>query len=238
MNMWCLFMLGRLSEKLFGKWQTICIYLVTGVGGSLMSIAWASGRLSVGASGAIFGIAGALIAGLKFGNLSISAGQRRSVLGSAVFFTVISLYLGMNSPSTDNMCHLGGFVSGLLVGLPLGAFIQNKISQVATVVVTAGVLAAAGQELVKTHGAEAQKHAAEIAWGQRDYAKAARFLERYTASQPGDDLGLVFLGEAYAANNERDKAIATLEKALKVNPNAEEAKQVLQELQGASPPQK
>ena len=39
LNMWCLWSLGRLSERLFGKWQTFAIYMVTGVGGALLSIA-------------------------------------------------------------------------------------------------------------------------------------------------------------------------------------------------------
>jgi len=65
------------------------------------------------------------------------------------------------------MCHLGGFVTGLLVGLPLGAFIRNKLLQVATLVVTAAVLAAGALELVQKNGAEADKGAAILAWQQR-----------------------------------------------------------------------
>src|SRR5260370_37884079 len=107
--MWCLLSLGRLSERYFGRWFTLLIYLLTGVGGSLLSIAYDPERLSVGASGAIFGIAGAIIAALKFGNLRIAAGERRSVFSSVISFTVLSLLLGTGSlgmgRSTDNMAH-------------------------------------------------------------------------------------------------------------------------------------
>src|SRR5213076_827332 len=49
--MWCLLSLGRLSERLFGKWQTFAIYIVTGVGGALLSIAQNPRHQEVGASG-------------------------------------------------------------------------------------------------------------------------------------------------------------------------------------------
>src|SRR5947209_7981827 len=72
-NMWCLLGLGRLSERLFGRWQTAAIYIFTGIGGNLLSLAHAPDRVSAGASGAIFGIAGAILAGVEFGNLSITS---------------------------------------------------------------------------------------------------------------------------------------------------------------------
>src|SRR5579864_7791157 len=93
-NMWCLVSLGQLSERLFGKSQTFFIYLVTGVGGALLSIAHNPKNFEVGASGAVFGIAGALLAGVKFGNLSISTGEKRSVVSSMIFFVGINFFLG------------------------------------------------------------------------------------------------------------------------------------------------
>src|SRR5579864_253011 len=85
-NMWCLWSLGRLSERLFGKWQTFAIYMVTGVGGALLSIAAKPHHSELGASGAIFGLVGAVMAGVKFGDLNISEGEKRSIFSSVVFF--------------------------------------------------------------------------------------------------------------------------------------------------------
>jgi len=53
-------------------------------------------------------------------------------------------------------------------------------------------------------------------------------LEKYTVARPQDDDGLVFLGEAYANNNELDKAIGAFEQALRVNPNSADAKNDLE----------
>lgn len=237
-NMWCLWSLGRLSERLFGKWQTFAIYMVTGVGGALLSIAYDHQRSELGASGAIFGLVGAVLAGVKFGNLSISAGEKRAIFSSVVFFAIFNFMFGMYG-NTDNMCHLGGFVTGLLVGLPLSAFARhNKLLQLGTLVVTSMIVAAGATELVQQYGPEAKKTAAAISWRQRNYAKAVHLLEQYTVARPQDDDGLVFLGEAYLSTNEPDKAIGAFEQALRVNPNSEDAKQDLEELRGRMAPEK
>jgi membrane associated rhomboid family serine protease len=239
LNMWCLYSLGRLSERLFGKWQTFFMYLLTGVGGALLSIHYAPERLSVGASGAVFGIAGALIAGLKFGELPISLGERRATLSSVAVFVVISLIWGAGSAGTDNMCHLGGFVTGLLIGLPLGAFARNhKLYQVATLVVTALVLSAAGNELVQTNDKGTELYRARLAASQQDYPKAIRIMEKYTAAKSDDEQAWLLLGDLYVVRDEKDKAIAAFEHALEVNPNSEDAQGALQVLRGGGAPHK
>ena len=237
-NMWCLWSLGRLSERLFGRWQTFAIYMVTGVGGALLSIAYNPHRAELGASGAIFGLGGAVLAGVKFGDLNISAGEKQSIFSSVVIFAVLSFTLGMRG-GTDNMCHLGGFVTGLLIGLPMGAFARtNKMLQLGTLVIISGVIAAGARELVQTNGADAQKIAAVMAWQKRDYAQAARLLEKYTVAKPDDDEGLIMLAEAYESNNQQEKAKGALEQALKVNPNSEDAKHALEELGSPTTPEK
>ncbi len=237
-NMWCLWSLGQLSERLFGRWQTLCIYLLTGVGGALLSIGYNPGRLEVGASGAIFGIAGALLAGIKFGNLAISAGERKSIISSMIFFVILNFSLGLGG-NIDNMCHLGGFITGLLVGLPLGAFAQHhKVFQVVTLVVTAALLSFAGQELVGRQGGRGLATRVAMAMQQKDYPKAISLLEKYTAANPDDEGGWIALGEAYERNQQQEKAVAAYQQALKVNPNSADARQALDSLHGNDSPQK
>jgi rhomboid protease GluP len=232
-NMWCLWSLGQLCERLFGRWQTLVIYLLTGVGGSLLSIAYDPKRLEVGASGAIFGIAGAVLAGLKFGDVSISSWQRRSAISSLVTFVAFNFYLGQFG-NTDNMCHLGGFVSGLIIGLPLGAFAKRDRSlQLAMLLATAMLLAAGGAELVKTHGHASRLETAEIALGERDYSGAIRILQKDIAANPDDAQAYALLGHAYALNNERENAIAAYKKALQLDPNIPDVRDDLDDLQQA-----
>lgn len=236
MNMWCLWYLGRISERLFGSWQTFATYLVTGVGGALLSIASDPHRLEVGASGAIFGLAGAVIAGLKFGDLNISWREQRSTLSSVAIFTIFSFVWAMRSPNVDNMCHLGGFISGLLIGLPLGAFARrHKLWQLATLLATSGVLFAAGRELVQTHGSEGQLYRASLADRQRDYEKAAAILEKYVQAETNNEEAWLMLGDEYARLNQTDKAMAAYQQALKINPNSAQAKEAIDELHADSP---
>ncbi|HYL93828.1 MAG TPA: rhomboid family intramembrane serine protease [Alphaproteobacteria bacterium] len=231
-NMWCLWSLGPISERLFGKWQTLAIFLLTGVGGALLSITYNPSRLEVGASGAVFGIVGALIAGLKFGNFAISEGHRKALLSSVISFAVINFVLGLGYipglGSIDNMCHLGGFISGLIVGLPLAAFARKSLAlQVGVFLLTAAALSAAGRELVQMHGLPEQLKQAQAALDQNDYPRAIQFLEQYTSSHQDDDRILTVLGALYVETNQREKAITAFQKALKANPASETAKQAL-----------
>jgi membrane associated rhomboid family serine protease len=238
-NMWCLWSLGRLSERLFGKWQTFAIYMVTGVGGALLSLAWKPDHAELGASGAIFGLVGAVLAGVKFGDLDISTGEKRAIVSSVVTFAVINFMLGM-SGNIDNMCHLGGFITGLLIGLPMGAFARTKkLLQLATVVITSGVVAVGAHELVHTHAGAAQKGLAIMEAERGNYRTATEYLEKYTADNQQDDEALLELGKLYVLTNQHDKAVSAFQRALKANPGSYDAKEALQGLEAPrSPDQK
>ena len=217
-NMWCLWSLGQLAERLFGKWQTLVLYLLTGAGGSLLSIAYNHDRWSVGASGAIFGIAGAIISGLKFGNLAVSEWQRRSAISSMVSFVAINFFLG-GLGNTDNMCHLGGFATGLIIGLPLSAFGEKNKSLQAGMLLLTGVLLAAGmRELVQADGHRARLVAANTEMTLKNPSGAIEFLLRDISANPNSPESYEMLGQAYWLNNEPEKAVEAHKKALQLDP--------------------
>lgn len=115
-NMWCLWDLGQLCESLYGRWTYAAIYFITGIAGGLASIAWNPLVLSVGASGAIFGLAGALIASFYLGEFSLPRMAISGTLRSLVIFAVFNLFIGQVIGGVDNACHVGGLVSGLALG--------------------------------------------------------------------------------------------------------------------------
>ena len=119
MNMWCLWQLGTLAERIFGRSAFLTLYVLSGIAGNVLSIAVNPGVLGVGASGAIFGIAGALIAMLKFGNLRIPKEHIKPILSSLVSFAVYNLIIGASIRVIDNWAHVGGLVCGLLIGFLL-----------------------------------------------------------------------------------------------------------------------
>src|ERR1700726_2645656 len=122
-NMWCLWNLGALCESLYGRWTYVAIYLICGVGASLASAAWHPYTPSVGASGAIFGLAGALIAAFKLGEFSVPRSALSGTLRSLGAFVVYNLLFGFAIPGIDNTAHIGGLITGRKLGalIPLNA---------------------------------------------------------------------------------------------------------------------
>jgi membrane associated rhomboid family serine protease/Tfp pilus assembly protein PilF len=116
-NMWCLWDLGQLAESLYGHWTFGAVYLITGIAASVTSAAWHPiGPPSAGASGAIFGIAGALIASFYLGEFSLPRAALTGTLRSVVMFVGYNLFFGAVSHGIDNAAHIGGLVSGLVLG--------------------------------------------------------------------------------------------------------------------------
>ena len=125
-NMWCLWSLGALAESLYGHWTFGAVYLITGVASSLVSVGWNPQVLSVGASGAIFGIAGALVASFYLGEFSLPRAAIRGTLRSVVLFVGYNLFFGAVAHGIDNAAHVGGLVSGLVLGALIARVAPNR----------------------------------------------------------------------------------------------------------------
>ena len=114
-NMWCLWNLGALAERVFDGWTYFLVYTLSGFGGSLVSLWWHPMVIGAGASGAIFGLAGALIAALYLGKLPIPKEAIQKTLKSLLLFAGYNLFFGL-SAGIDNSAHLGGLLAGLAAG--------------------------------------------------------------------------------------------------------------------------
>lgn len=131
-NMWCLWNLGLLAEPLMGPMGVIGAYLLTGLAGNLLSIALHPGVpggpeaiVGAGASGAVFGLAGVLIILLKSPLLPLPQIELKRLRWSVIQFAILNFAIGLytwvghSRLQIDNMAHLGGFLSGLALGIPL-----------------------------------------------------------------------------------------------------------------------
>lgn len=116
-NMQCLRLLGPIAERAFGRPAFLLGYLGTALCASLASQFSHPNEVCIGASGAIFGIAGLLVTPIAFKRLSLSAKQLANPLKSLLAFAGFNLVFGAIVPGIDNAAHLGGFVSGLIVGI-------------------------------------------------------------------------------------------------------------------------
>ncbi|QNH63365.1 rhomboid family intramembrane serine protease [Hymenobacter sediminicola] len=119
LNMSALLLLGLMAESRAGHWRWLLIYLLSGIGGSLTSLWWhTQGVNSVGASGAIFGLYGLLLALLLTQRTTLSRQERAGMLGLLLYFALSSLVGGLEGPAgTDNAAHIGGLLTGLVAGL-------------------------------------------------------------------------------------------------------------------------
>jgi rhomboid protease GluP len=115
-NMQCLWQLGKLTERLYGNWTFLLLYILSGLGASAASLLWNPVTLSVGSSGAVFGVAGGLVAFLYLGKLPLSRTTIQGILSSTLIFVGYSLLYGATSPGIDNAAHIGGLVVGVSVG--------------------------------------------------------------------------------------------------------------------------
>ncbi len=112
-NMFALFFIGRYLEPVLKPFLFTTGYLCTGIMSSVASIFVAGNRLSVGASGAIFGLFGIFIALLT---TRLLTGEIKRVLFQGImFFTAYSLFDGMGE-GVDNAAHVGGLISGFIFG--------------------------------------------------------------------------------------------------------------------------
>ena len=117
LNAWALVAVGPIAERLYGPARFALVYLATGVGAGLASLWWHPIVNSAGASGAIFGVLGALFA--------FPAGRRDRVPATTIVAvrTVVAAVVGVNLlfgvvlPGVDNAAHLGGLATGLACGL-------------------------------------------------------------------------------------------------------------------------
>ncbi|MFD2873610.1 rhomboid family intramembrane serine protease [Mucilaginibacter ximonensis] len=143
-NMIVLIYIGSLIESKLGRWNYLILYLLTGICASITSVIWHDHGVAAGASGAIFGLFGILLALLSTKFYEASA--RRALLISTVIFVAYSIIpIGKE---VDHAAHFGGLISGYLFGLLAYSGLKNRkqtivvgLASIATLAYTACCLA-------------------------------------------------------------------------------------------------
>jgi rhomboid protease GluP len=116
-NMWVLWDLGRLVERMVGNVGFACLYFVTGLLASVCSV-WMNPMLvSAGASGAVFGVAGALVGIITVDRGVIPAARLARLRRSVGIFVAYNIVYGFTQPNIDQAAHVGGLIAGVLCGL-------------------------------------------------------------------------------------------------------------------------
>lgn len=135
-NMYMLFAFGPLVEDRFGSARFTLVYFLSGLFGSLVSAEWHAAQnqivVAAGASGALMGISGAYV-----GHWLVAKGregmQEELNMRPLAQTIGLNLILGFINPGVDNACHVGGLLSGVVLGsaFALGSFGDSKLKRVA-----------------------------------------------------------------------------------------------------------
>ncbi|HEY4933720.1 MAG TPA: rhomboid family intramembrane serine protease [Terriglobales bacterium] len=241
-NMWCLWNLGRLAERVLGRLNYVVLYTFCGLAGSLASLWWHPLSVGAGASGAIFGLAGAAIAVFYLGHLPIAKEAISGTMRSLLTFVGYNLFFGL-TPGIDNSAHIGGLVAGLAMGAALSKHIMVAPDErrqwarltwiVMAVVLLLGNVAVRRQypqlsQLANPQVVLAQQLAsAKRAMLQHRTDEAISQLQEIIEQQPKEAEPRYLLGEAYLFQRKPDQAIAAFQEALRLKPDYAEAEAAL-----------
>ena len=138
LNTWSLWDVGQLAERMYGRWRFLCIYIISGLTGNLVSlVVQGNSAVSGGASGAIFGIYGAALVFLWRERAAIAAHEFRWMFWGALGFATLTITLGFVIPGIDNAAHIGGFVTGMLASIMLSQTITARVMPIKITLATA-----------------------------------------------------------------------------------------------------
>ncbi len=118
-NMWVLYQVGYFTERLYGGARYLAVYLIAGIGGNIVGLLLHPNVVAAGASGAIFGVYGGLLAFLLRRRGVVNPQAAKAVTRSVFIFLAYNLFYGLADRHTDLTAHIGGLTIGFLAGLLL-----------------------------------------------------------------------------------------------------------------------
>ncbi len=224
LNMIALYFIGALVERMYGHCRFIFIYFSAGLTGGIASFAF-NPQIAAGASGAIFGLFGALLFfGLQYPKIFF-----KTMGWNVLFILMINIVFGLSVPQIDNGAHLGGLIGGFIASTTV-MFPHLRKGSLQVIGAIALALYACGLFSFGYHYEEVQEdetlhlYVIEQQLKEDDYqtvinrsTAALLYAEDYEAEL------LFYRSYAYLQQELWDKALRDLEKAVSIKPNFEEA---------------
>jgi membrane associated rhomboid family serine protease len=221
-NMVSLLFLGALAEAIYKRTAYLFIYVLSGAAGAVASAAAFPGRPSAGASGAIFGIAGALIAVYKLGRLQLPPDVVKRDLATLVVFTGFNLLRGAVHAGLDNTAHLGGLAAGLMMGIIIAVHIRRyreyrRSRDIAItlmiVIVVGGYIAAREARAFTIH-----MELASAAASRGNLPDARNELLAALERRPNNSTAHAFLGAVYTRMGDLARAEGEFRRTVELDP--------------------
>jgi rhomboid protease GluP len=190
-NMWALYVNGRVAERIYGSLRYLIIYVVAGLSGSVASLFWHPIVNGAGASGAIFGVLGALIAFFLQRRGSVPPSVIKSQRASAAVFVAYNLLNGVGHRGIDNAAHLGGLFGGFVMAYVLARPISPERADRPWTAqwVVAGAIALAAAALI-ARGISSGNLAPRVAHDKQGYPIPLAALEPPVQTLGGFRIGM------------------------------------------------
>jgi rhomboid protease GluP len=227
-NSYALYILGPILERVYGYGRYATIYVATGIGSALLSMT-ISNNIAAGASGAIFGVAGAMLVTGYLHRDVIPPRWGRAFGRGMIPFIVVNLAFGYSVRGIDNWGHLGGLASGVLLALviapPGNDLLPGEIAEPPSQAIVALPLAVVLLAMAATgdHYRTSQAVSRLLAEGARfeaaqQYDRALQSFQEAARRAPRDERPHQQLGALYLAQRKYDQAIGEFEAAERVSP--------------------
>lgn len=224
-NIWCLWDLGGVCESLYGHVTFAAVYLISGIGSSIASVWWHPAIPSVGASGAVFGIVGALIASYYLGEFTMPRFAMRGYLRSLLLFVGYNVVIGQVVGGVDNAAHLGGLVTGFVFGALIAklAPTEDFFRRAAVVLLVALIVLGCGAWLRQSRSYLIHLTRAGQLLNENKTSEAVPELQAAVRQHPEYSPAHFALAHAYFNLKKYDLAEAELKSVLALHPKDEAA---------------
>ena len=227
-NSYALYILGPILERVYGYGRYAAIYVATGIGSALLSMT-ISNNIAAGASGAIFGVAGAMLVTGYLHRDVIPLRWGRAFGRGMIPFIVVNLAFGFSVRGIDNWGHLGGLASGVLLALAIAPpghnLLPGEIAEPPSQAIVALPLAVVLLAMAATvdHYRTSQAVSRLLAEGARfeaaqQYDRALQSFQEAARRAPRDERPHQQLGALYLAQRKYDRAIEAFEAAGRLSP--------------------
>ena len=215
-NNLAIYYLGRVTEKIFGSVRFLLIYLGSGIAGNLISMILAPDNIAAGASGAVYGIFGALLYfGYCYPKLFFATVGR-----DIITILVLNIIIGFTVPNIDFYAHFGGLIGGFLVAalahLPSGR-VKRRIwltLLAAVLVIGLGAASVSAIQADNTGGSAAIYLVGQKALQKGDIEKAEEIFSFLVEKYPDEPQFYFFYGNALLTKGDQAGAIKQYQSAL------------------------
>lgn len=228
-NSWALYVFGPTVEMMFGKIKFIIIYLIAGLTGSILSVIMTP-SLSAGASGAIFGLMGAMF----YFSYHFRHIINRNFVINLLLMLGINIFFGFTTPGIDNYAHLGGLTGGLLTSAVLGTRNEQTLNKIR---IFSGVILVSIIILLGVYSVTPDQSSVEwnftqgnTAFKSNNYTLAESYYLKVLSKEPDSEETHYNLGLTYLQQGKTTLTLKEMKEVLKLAPTNQNAAAIIERI--------